>query len=406
MNFKTHVLPNGIKLIHIESDSSVAHCGFFIHTGSRDEEANEHGIAHFIEHLLFKGTYKRKSFHVLSRLEDVGGELNAYTTKEETCIHASFLKDHFPRAFELISDIVFNSSFPEKALVSERDVILDEINSYKDSPSEFIFDDFEERFYAKHPLGQNILGTAKNLKKITRQDILQFIEKNYCTDQMVLSSVGDIPFQRLKSLFEKYFGGVPMRTSQQKRYPFNTYVPFSTTLRKNTFQVHVVLGNTGYDLKDSRRLGLHLLSNIIAGPGMISRLNLALRERRGYSYNVESSFTPYSDTGIFNVYFSSDKDNVDKCLEIIYKEFAALREKKLGALQLKKAKQQIVGQLAMSYESNENQMLSAGKSFLVYDKVDTMEEVFARIEAVSAADLLVIANEVLDMNKMSKLIYR
>lgn len=406
MDYITHILENGIKLIHIQASSPVAHCGFIIHTGSRDEDPDEQGIAHFIEHLFFKGTNRRKSYHVLSRLEDVGGELNAYTTKEETCIHASFLKDYYERTFDLISDVVFNSNFPEKSMESERDVILDEINSYKDSPSELIFDDFEELFFKNHPLSRNILGSEKYLKKFTRNSIFNFLSKKYHTDQMVFASVGNITPSRIIFLFEKYFRHIAPNYRPQLRVPFETYVPFQLTKRKNTHQVHAILGSLGYDLKDPRRMTLHLLSNIIGGPGMISRLNLALREKRGYSYNVESSYTPYSDTGIFNIYFSSDKENLDKCLEIIYKELNTLRAKDLGDQQLKKAKQQIIGQLAISFESNENQMLSIGKSYLVYDKVDSLPEINQKIETISAKEIREIANDVMDRDRLSLLIFK
>jgi predicted Zn-dependent peptidase len=406
MEFFTHVLPNGIKLIHIPNSSAVAHCGFFINTGTRDEDINEQGMAHFIEHLIFKGTKKRKSFHVLSRLEDVGGELNAYTTKEETCIHASFLKEHYQRTFELLADILFNSSFPDKAIESEKDVVIDEINSYKDSPSELIFDEFEEKFFGNHPLSRPILGRAKYLNKYQRASILSFIAKNYNTDQMVLATVGNISDHKVQYYFEKYFKDIPTNLRTSERLLFSGYTPFFNTKKRNTFQVHALIGSPGYDLKDSRRVTLHLLSNIIGGPGMISRLNLALRERKGLSYNVESSFTPYSDTGLFNIYFSTDKDKLEKCFDIINKELKYLCATPLGAIQLKKAKQQVTGQLAISYESFENQMLSIGKSFLVYDRVDTIDEIFTKIDVITSADLLDIANDVLQVNKLSYLIYK
>jgi predicted Zn-dependent peptidase len=405
MDFFTHVLSNGIRLIHIQSPSSVAHCGFFINTGTRDEEDHEHGMAHFIEHLVFKGTKRRKSFHVLSRLEDVGGDLNAYTTKEETCIHASFLTEHYERAMELISDIVFNSTFPDKAIESEKDVVIDEINSYKDSPAEFIFDEFEELVFKDHSLGKHILGKAKFLKKFKRTDIIKFIQRNYNTNQMVFATVGNISQAKLLYFFEKHYQKIPANIRSIERQPFKNYQPFNIQKRKSTFQVHAMLGNIGYNLKDSRRLGLHLLSNIIGGPGMVSRLNLALRERRGLSYNIESSYSPFSDTGIFNLYFSSDRIYLEKCLDIIFKEFQTLCAKPLGTLQLKRAKLQLTGQLAISFESYENQMLSAGKSYLVYDKVDTLDEIFAKIESITANDLLDIANEILNREKLSFLIY-
>lgn len=406
MEFQSHVLPNGIKLIHIQTVSPVAHCGFFINTGTRDENNNEHGIAHFIEHLFFKGTTHRKAFHVLSRLEDVGGELNAYTTKEDTCVHASFLKEYYSRTLELFSDIIFNSTFPEKAIISERDVIIDEINSYKDSPSESIFDEFDEYFYSGHPLSQNILGKLKYLKKIGRDDIFNFISRTYNTDQMVLASVGDITFSRIVSLFERYFKDIPLNPRTLNRQPFTTYTPFDVAKHRSTFQIHSILGCPGFDMKDPRRMGLHLLSNILAGPGMISRLNLALRERNGYSYNIESSFTPYADTGLFNIYFSTEKNSFGKCLDIIHKEIGILCNKPLGSIQLLKAKKQLVGQIAISYESNENQMLSIGKSYLAYDHVDTIEEIYSKIEAITAMELTDIANEILNIDRFSILTYK
>ncbi len=405
MNFQLHELPNGIKLIHIQVVSTVAHCGFFINAGTRDESEAEHGVAHFIEHLLFKGTNKRRSFHILSRLEDVGGELNAYTTKEDTCIHASFLKDYYSRTIELFSDIIFHSTFPEKALVSERDVIIDEINSYRDNPSEFIFDEWDEHFFKKHPLGLNILGNIRQLKKIKRENLINFMDREYHTNEMVLASVGDMSFTKLVALFERYFKDIPCNLRNTNRFPFSNYNPFTLAKKKSTFQVHSMIGSLGYDMKDPRRMGLHLLSNIIGGNGMSSRLNLALRERNGYCYNIESSFTPFTDTGLFTIYFSTEKSYYQKCLDIINKEFDILRIKPLGSFQLKKAKQQMIGQLAISYESNENQMLSIGKSLLVYDRVDTLAEIYSKIESVTATELMEIANEVLGKERLSLLTY-
>lgn len=406
MDFYFHTLPNGIKLIHAESQSQVAHCGFFINTGSRDEDEPEHGMAHFIEHLIFKGTTHRKAFHVLSRMEDVGGELNAYTTKEETCIHSSFLVQYYDRAIELISDIVFHSTFPVKAIETEREVILDEINSYKDSPSEQICDDFEDQVFLNHQLGRNILGNPDCLRSIEHSHILNFVKNKYNTDEMVLSSVGNISFHKLKYLFEKYFGAIPGNTRSFKRIPFSNYSSLQKEVNLNTNQVHAVIGNLAYHLNDDRRLTLHLLSNILAGPGMISRLNLALREKRGYSYNVEANYTPYTDTGIFSVYFSTDKEHLEKSLYIIQKEFTAIQNTLLGDIQLKKAKQQIIGQLAISFENPENQMLSIGKSYLVYGKVDSMESIYQKIEAISAQQLKDVANEILNKNHLSLLIFK
>jgi predicted Zn-dependent peptidase len=406
MDLYFHTLPNGIKLVHLESTSQVAHCGFFINTGSRDEELNEHGMAHFIEHLIFKGTSKRKAFHILSRMEDVGGEVNAFTTKEETCVHTSFLVDYYGRALELIADIFFNSTFPEKAIETEREVILDEINSYKDSPSEQICDDFEDQVFFDHPLGRNILGAPACLQSINRELILNFIQRSYNTDQMVLASVGNISFPKIKHMFEKYFQDIPSNFRKVYRVPFSNYKVSNREFVFDTNQVHVTLGGMAYDLADDRRMALHLLTNILAGPGMISRLNLALREKYGYSYNVESNFSPFTDSGIFSVYFSTDKEYVSKCLDIVYSEFTKLQNNLLGGMQLKKAKQQIIGQLAISFESQENQMLSIGKSYLVYGKVDSMETIYKKIESITANQLRDIANDILQRDKLSILIFK
>lgn len=406
MDFHFHTLLNGIRLIHIESSSKVAHCGFFVNTGSRDEKQDEHGVAHLIEHLIFKGTKKRKAFHILSRMEDVGGEVNAYTTKEETCIHASFLMEYYERFLELLSDILFNSTFPEKSIETEKEVVLDEINSYKDSPSEQIYDDFEDQVFMNHPLGRSILGSRDCLPKLSREQILQFILSRYNTDQMVLASVGNISFVKLKKLFEKYFNDVPARLRDFKRLPFHDYKQLTNTVEMNTNQVHVVYGNEAYDLNDNRRMTLHLLTNILAGPGMISRLNLILRERYGLSYNIESNYSPYTDSGIFSVYFSTDKEYVNRCVNLMLKEFEMMQENLMGEIQLKKAKKQIIGQLAISVENLENQMLSIGKSYLVYGKVDSMETIYKKIEGITSSQLREVSREILNRDKLSSLIFK
>lgn len=406
MDLQFHTLSNGIRLIHLESDSRVAHCGFFINTGSRDEHPDEHGVAHLIEHLIFKGTTKRRAFHILSRMEDVGGDVNAYTTKEETCIHASFLSEYYARFLELLSDIVFNSTFPEKAMETEKEVVLDEINTYKDSPSEQIYDDFEDLVFMNHPLGRSILGTRENLPNLSREQIISFIKTRYNTDQMVLATVGKIKFSRLKYLFERNFGSIPYNPRTYQRSPFEGYKPFYKEIPMSTNQVHVVYGNLAYNLNDERRMTLHLLSNILAGPGMISRLNLSLREKYGYSYNIESNYSPYTDSGVFSVYFSTDKDYVKKSINVMLREFAQMQDVLMGDIQLKKAKKQIIGQLAISVENLENQMLSIGKSYLVYGKVDPMDVIYNKIEAITAQQLRDVANEILDKSKQSFLIFK
>jgi len=406
MEFDLHTLQNGIRVIHKRSDSPVAHCSIMINAGTRDELKNEYGIAHFIEHVIFKGTKKRKAFHIMSRLEDVGGELNAYTTKEETVIHATFLKDDFDRAVELISDITFRSTFPEKEIKKEKEVVLDEINSYKDNPSELIFDEYEELIYDGHPFGLNILGTKKDIKRFSRSDIQRFIDRNYNTDQIVFCSIGNISFSRVQKLAERHMGWVTPNRRKVERERFENYIPKTKFVKKSTFQSHCIIGNIAYDLQDPKRIGMHLLNNILGGPGLNSRLNLALREKHGYAYNIESMYSPYSDTGLFCIYFGTDKDNLEKSISLIRKELDKIMNDKLGVLQLFKAKRQLMGQLAIASDSNENLMLSVAKSFMVYNTADNLEIIYSQIENLSSTDILEIANDILRPDKLSTLIYK
>lgn len=405
-DYLTHTLKNGIRIIHQQTDSPVAHLGVLINAGSRDEKEEEHGLAHFIEHSVFKGTKKRKAYHVLSRIEGVGGELNAYTTKEETVLYATFLTEYYDRTAELLSDILFNSVYPEKELKREKEVIVEEINSYKDSPSELIFDEFEELVYDGHPIARNILGTSKRLRSFTRNSIYTFIENNYHTDQMVISSVGNIDFGVLLKMLGKYFGHIPEKLRQSSRVGFEGYIPQQRILKKDTFQSHCVVGNTAFDVQHPSRISMVLLNNILGGQALNSRLNLALRERRGMAYNVESNYTAYSDTGLFNVYFGTDRENLEKAQALVQKEFDLFRDKKLGAVQLSKAKKQLIGQIAVSTESREDMMLTIGKSYLLFDKVDPLRVVFKKIEEITAEQLLEVANTVLDKTQMSTLIYQ
>lgn len=405
MEYYTHSLPNGIRLIHHPVKSAVAHCGLIVHAGSRDEEPREHGMAHFIEHLLFKGTLRRKAYHILSRLDDAGGELNAYTTKEETCMYASFLKRDYERAMELISDICFHSTFPEKEMEREKEVIIDEILSYRDNPAELIFDDFEELIFKNQPIGRNILGDPEILRNLSRGDILQFIERNYHTDEMVFSSVGDIPFPRLVRLFEKYFGPVSGRPRKQGRVCGVAYTPENHVIEKNTHQTHCIIGTVAYDVKNAKRIGLYLLNNILGGQGLNSRLNLSLREKNGYAYNVESSYHPYIDTGIVSIYFGTDRKDLEKSLQLTLRELSRLREETLGFIQLRRAKKQMIGQLARGAENHESLMQGLAKSMLVFGKVDPPEEMFRKIESIRAGELREIAGEIFNPERLSKLVY-
>jgi len=377
-----------------------------INAGSRDEENHEHGMAHFIEHTIFKGTKKRKAYHILSRMDDVGGEINAYTGKEETAIHTSFLKNDYERALELISDISFNSIFPGKEITREKEVIIEEINSYKDDPAELIFDDFEELIFKNQPLGKNILGNPKDLRRFTKKDIESFIAKNYHTNEMVLCSVGNIPFKKFKQLAEKYFGHIPANPRIKARTVIEEYKPELKIIKKKTHQTHCIIGNIAYNAHDDKKIAMILLDNLLGGPALNSRLSLLLREKHGYAYHVESNYSPYSDVGVFSIYFGTDKENFDKCIKLIKKEFQSLQNKKLGSVQLKKAKRQLFGQIAINSENNANLMLAMGKSFLLFNKVDDLKKIKEKIEAITVEDIQDIANEVLDYEKMSMLVYQ
>ena len=406
MDLLLHTLDNGIRLVHHRIPGLVAHCGLIINTGSRDETSPEHGIAHFIEHMLFKGTKKRKAYHILSRLEDVGGELNAYTTKEETAVHASFLKEDYQRAVELISDITFNSVFPEKEIEKEKDVVIEEINSYLDSPAELIFDDFEELIFANQPIGRNILGTPESVRSFSQKTISGFISKNYNSSQMVFCSVGNITDDKILKLFKTHFENIVTEKREERSDKIWLYKPDSITKKMDTFQNHCIIGNVAYDLKDDRRMGMFLLNNLLGGQGLNSRLNLSLREKNGLAYNVESSYSPYYDTGIFSIYFGTDSQYLNKSISIAMAELRKLRTTSLGTIQLSKAKNQIKGYLARGYENHESLMLSLGKSLLIFNKIDSIEDICRKIDNVTASELLDTANDIFEPSKLSTLIYK
>jgi predicted Zn-dependent peptidase len=406
MEIVFHTLNNGIRLVHHRIPGIVAHCGLIINAGSRDENESEHGIAHFIEHMLFKGTTKRKAYHILSRLEDVGGELNAYTTKEETAVHASFMKEHYERAIEIISDITFNSVYPSKEIEKEKEVVIEEINSYRDNPAELIFDDFEEQIFLNQPIGRNILGTFETVRSFSQKNIFSFILNNYNTSQMVFCSVGNISDEKIVKLFKKYFSEIPSRIIPPKTFKSWRYEPSSVTRNMDTYQNHCIIGNVAYDLKDKRRMGMYLLNNILGGQGLNSRLNLSLREKNGFAYNVESSYNPYCDTGVFSIYFGTDSHNLEKSISIAESELNKLRSVKLGTIQLSKAKNQIKGYLARGWENHESLMLSLGKSLLVFNKIDSIEDVCEKIDNVTSSEIIETANDVFDKTKLSTLIYK
>ena len=406
MDFQTLTLSNGIRLLHIPATGQVAHLAVYINAGTRDEEEHESGLAHFIEHTIFKGTTTRKAYHVLTRLESVGGDLNAFTTKEETCIYASFLDEHFLRALELISDILTHSTFPEKELKKEKDVILEEINSYKDTPSEEIYDVLEENVYKGHALARNILGNPDDLRKLTRRNIQDFIERNYTGENIVVCTSGDFDFSKISRQVEKFFEPVPESHPGRKRRKFNSYRPFNLHLPRNTYQTHCMLGNVAFNRKNPKRFPLFLLNNILGGPAMNSRLSLSVRERHGYAYSVESVFLPYTDTGIFSVYLGTDNGNLGRSLALISKEMEKLRSTRLGGLQLSQAKKQLIGQIEIANEARLHYLLAAGKSYLHDNRLEPPEEILRNIDAITGEQILDVAAEIFNPDQLSRLIFQ
>ncbi|MEO8148116.1 MAG: pitrilysin family protein [Bacteroidia bacterium] len=404
--YNIHTFSNGIRLIHQRTGlSDIAHCAVLINAGTRDEEQGKEGLAHFIEHVLFKGTTHRKSIHILNRLEVVGGELNAYTTKEETCVHASFMIQHFERAMELICDIIFNSIFPVKELEKEKDVILDEIRSYLDSPAEQIFDDFESQVFSNHTLGNPVLGTFETVKNFSRKDIFNFIDKNYFTDKMVVSVVGDFDFEKVVAMCEKYIGKIKAKRKAMPRKPFKNYKPKIKTVTKQTEQAHFILGCKAYSFKDHKRIKLILLNNILGGPGMNSRLNLSIREKYGYTYNIESNYIAYSDAGIFSLYLATEKKLLDKTIALAKKELDRLCDEPIKEKQLLQYKQQLIGQIALSQENKASVMIGLGRSLMNHGKVDTLQQVYEKIEHITAEQLQHAAQEIFDEKQQSSLLF-
>ncbi len=413
--YQTHCFPNGLRVIHLSSSSPVSYCGFAVNAGTRDERPEEYGMAHFVEHLLFKGTQKRKAWHILNRMENVGGELNAYTTKEDTFIYSSCLSEDAERAIELLCDLVCNSQFPEKEIIKEREVVLDEINSYKDNPSELIFDDFENLLFEDHAIGHHILGEKKFLKKFNQKMCLEFFNEHYRPENMVFFFYGQTAFQKIVRLVEKCWNEknglngnneeLSNRRSQNKRIVPSIIVPKQIETDKKLHQAHVMIGARAYDLHHPKRTGLYLLNNILGGPGMNSRLNLSLREKFGLVYNVEAGLTTYSDSGIITIYFGTDPKSKEKCIELTMKEIDRLRVEKLKLSQLMAAKKQLKGQLGISSDNGENLALGMGKSFLHLKKYDNLQQVYSKIDKITAEELQEIANEVFAENNLFRLTY-
>ncbi len=405
MDYQVYTLPNGIRLLHKHAVSPIAHCCFIVNAGARDEAPGKDGLAHFIEHLLFKATERRNTEQILNRLELVGADLNAYTTKEYTCIHASFLKQHLERAIDLTEDIVFHSTFPEEELVKEKSVILDEIASYLDQPDEAIQDDFEDILFKDHLLGRNILGTTDSVNALAKADIANFIAQNYNTHQMVFAVLGEYDFKKLVKLVEKYFGSAKENTTAKNRTLPAVNIAETVRFAKPISQTHGVIGGQAYSSLNPKKNGLLLLNNILGGMGMSSRLNLQIREKYGIAYTIESNYSAFSDTGIFSIYFGTDTEKAERAIKLIHKELKKLREQKLGTLQLHQAKQKFVGQIALGEENRIGLIIAMAKSLLDFGYVDSIEEIFAKINAVTADEMLATANEIFDSSRLTTLLF-
>jgi predicted Zn-dependent peptidase len=405
MEFLTFTLPNGIRCIYKKVRSSVCHCALTVNAGSRDELAGEHGVAHLTEHAIFKGTERRRAFHISSRLENLGGELNAFTTKEDTTIHATTLRADFPKAAELISDVVFHSTFPVGEIEREKQVIIDEINSYRDIPQEMIYDDFEGLLFAGSPLGRNILGTRQSVGRQSGEAIRRFMERTYTPDQMVFSAIGGVSESTFTKIAEQFFGAIPSVTRDFNRAEPPVYDPFERTTSKNgNHQAHCIVGNRAYNLRDERRVALSLLINVLGGPSSNSRLNMVLRERNGLSYNIEAGYSPFIDTGFAGVYFACEKENTERCRELVNQEIDRLAQTPLSPRQLSMAKKQFIGQYLVSMESNEGYMLGAAKSLLLYGEVDSLKTICDRIEAITTDEVMTAARDT--FTHTSTIIYR
>ncbi|MEQ8927759.1 MAG: pitrilysin family protein [Fulvivirga sp.] len=404
--FEMHTMPNGIRLLHKQVTSTkIAHCGFMLDIGSRDEDELNQGIAHFWEHMAFKGTTKRKAFHILNRIDSVGGELNAYTTKEKIAFYASTLDSYFEKAFELLTDITFDSIFPEKQIEKERNVILEEMAMYYDAPDDAIQDEFDKVVFADHPLGMNILGTQESVRSFSRADFKRFIKEHINTEKLVFCSVGNMPFKKVVKLADKYLSHIPSFSANKERVPFTNYQSKLIGINRNITQSHCAIGRDAYPIGSDNRLPFFMLTNILGGPGMNSRLNLALREKYGFVYSIDAVYQSYTDTGLFGIFFGTEPKQLNRGIDLVHKELKKLREKPLGTLQLHTAKEQLMGQLAMAEENNTSFMLMMGKSILDLNKIDSLETIFKKIKSVSAEDLQELANEMFQQKDLSTLTF-
>lgn len=404
--YKLHTLANGIRIAHKQVPyTQIAHVGIMLDIGSRDEQPHQQGLAHFWEHMAFKGTEKRSSYHIINRLENVGGELNAYTTKEKICFHASVLDDHFDKAVDLLADIAFHSIFPDKQIERERNVIIEEMSMYNDSPEDAIQDDFDQLVFANHALGNNILGTPDTVNSFGREELFQFINENLDTEQIVISSVSRLPFAKVVKVAEKYLGDIPFKKTTRVRQAPGNYSPIIQEKERSITQAQCAMGQPAYALADDRRLPFFMLVNLLGGPGMNSRFNLSLREKYGFVYSIEANYTPYLDTGFLGVFFGTEQKQLARSISLINKEFKRIREIPLSTVQLHQTKVQLMGQLAMSEESNMSFMLMMAKSLLDTGRVDTLPEIFSEIQEITSEQLQTIAQDMFNPENFSYLTF-
>ena len=413
MKYNTYTLDNGLRIIHLPSDSQVVYCGYQINAGTRNEEPGEEGLAHFCEHVTFKGTERRKAWHILNCLESVGGDLNAYTNKEGTVYYSAILKEHIARAVDLLSDIVFHSVYPQAEIDKEVEVICDEIESYNDSPAELIYDEFENILFKGSPLGHNILGTAEQVRAFKTEDALRFTQKLYRPDNAIFFAYGDIDFKKLVRLLQRALAddeSVVNLAEEKlpKKYPSvrDGIAGQTIVMQKNTHQAHVMIGTRAYDVNDDRRMPLYLLNNMLGGPGMNAKLNLALREHNGLVYTVESTMVSYGDTGTWSIYFGCDEHDVKRCLRLVRKELDKFMQKPLSDAQLKAAKKQIKGQIGVACDNRENFDLDFGKSFLHYGWEKNVDRLYEQVDEITAAQIQAVAQELFDKDRLTTLIFK
>lgn len=395
---------NGIRVIYRYADSDVSYCGFAVNAGTRDEECGMEGLAHYVEHMLFKGTHSRKAWHILNRMERVGGEINAYTSKEETVVYSVFLERDLPRAVELMTDIMCNSRFPAEESLREKEVIADEINSYRDNPAELIYDEFENLVFDGHPLGHNILGDTESLARISPGDGKRFVKSLYTLGNCVFFFSGRTPFDRVVKTAGRFADRFCTEEAVLNRKPPAACTRFDKRIPSDNHQAHAIIGGRCYGMFCEKRVPLLLACNILAGPGMNSRLNVALREKRGYVYTVESTVTCYTDTGIWGIYFGTDHATLNRCFSIVRKNLDKLRREALSPSALHAAKKQFAGQIAVGKENRENLATADGKSFLHFGKCDTISESMEKIDRVSSSDILEVANEIFAEETLSTLV--